>query len=105
MTEQKQELDLIEQITLNDGTKYFDLANIFLNGRAELAAEKGLIKEVKILKLNIPHSTAVEFYEKFINENYEMPSLDMKEWTVFDHSDPKVNKAIMDTLNANNIEV
>lgn len=104
MTEEKQVLDLIEEITLNDGTKYVELANIFLNGRAELAAEKGLIQQVRILKLNIPHSTAVSLYEKYINDNYKMPGLDMTEWTVFDHSDPKIEKMITDTLKANDIE-
>ncbi|GKQ42084.1 hypothetical protein RD055328_00070 [Companilactobacillus sp. RD055328] len=105
MNAEKQELNLIEQITLNDGTKYYEIGNIFLNGRAELAAEKKLIKEVRILKMNIPHSTAVSFYEDYINNNYEMPSLDMTEWTVFDHSDPKVQQVITDTLKANNIKI
>lgn len=105
MSKERQELDIIEQITLNDGTVYYDLANIFLNGRAELAAEKGLIKEVRILKLNIPHSTAVKFYENYINDNYDMPEVDMTEWTVFDQSDPKIKKLISDTLKANDVEL
>lgn len=105
MSTERQELNLIEQITLNDGTKYYELANIFLNGRAELAAEKNLLKEVRILKLNIPHSTAVIRYENYINDNYEMPDLNMTEWTVFDHSDPEIKQAILDTLKANNIKV
>ena len=43
-----QNFNLIEQITRNDGSKYFELGNIFLNGRAELAAERGFIQEVRI---------------------------------------------------------
>lgn len=56
-------LDLIEQITRLDGTKYFEIGNMAHNGRAELAAERGYIKEVRILKLNIPHSQTVIKYE------------------------------------------
>ena len=41
-------LDLIEQITRLDGTKYFEIGNMVHNGRAELAAELSYMKEVRI---------------------------------------------------------
>ncbi|GAX00991.1 hypothetical protein [Secundilactobacillus silagei] len=74
---------LIEEITRLDGTKYMEISNMVQNGRAELAAERGFIKQVRILQLNIPHSPHVEAYEKYINENYEMPTEAMdhfEEW-------------------------
>ena len=55
MEEQHEVFTLIEEITRNDGTKYYEIGNMVHNGRAELAAERGYIKEVRILKLNIPH--------------------------------------------------
>ena len=48
MEEQHEVLDLIEQITRNDGTSYYEIGNMVQNGRAELAAERGFIKEVRI---------------------------------------------------------
>lgn len=77
-------LNLIEQITRLDGTKYMEISNMVQNGRAELAAERGFIKEVRILQLNIPHSEHVINYENYINENFEMPDESMdhfEEWT------------------------
>ncbi|MCB8642717.1 hypothetical protein LJE08_14260, partial [Holdemanella sp. DFI.5.55] len=67
MEEQHEVFTLIEEITRNDGTKYYEIGNMVHNGRAELAAERGYIKEVRILKLNIPHSQNVINYEHFIN--------------------------------------
>ncbi|WP_283678135.1 hypothetical protein [Lentilactobacillus sp. Marseille-Q4993] len=80
-------LTLIEEITRNDGTKYVEISNMVQNGRAELAAERGFIKEVRILQLNIPHSAHVAKYEKYINENFVMPDENMdhfEEWTKTD---------------------
>lgn len=105
MNKERQDLDLIEELTLNDDTKYYEIGNIFLNGRAELAAEKKLIKEVRILKINIPHSTAVNFYENYINENYTMPTVEMTEWVKFDHSNEDVKQALESILKANDIEI
>lgn len=76
-------LDLIEQITRLDGTKYMEISNMVQNGRAELAAERGFIKEVRILQLNIPHSEHVINYEDYINQTYKMPDESMdrfEEW-------------------------
>lgn len=73
-------LDLIEQITRLDGTKYYEIGNMVHNGRAELAAERGFIKEVRILKLNIPHSQTVIKYEQYVNEHYQMQDESMDHW-------------------------
>ena len=49
MSKQYEQLDLIEEVTRNDGSKYFEISNIDQNGIAELAADRGDIKSVKIL--------------------------------------------------------
>ena len=64
-------LTLIEEITRNDGSRYFEISNIVQNGRAELAAIRGFIKEVRIVQLNIRRSKNVIAYENYINENFE----------------------------------
>ena len=46
-------LTLIEEITRNDGSKYYEISNMVQNGRAELAAIRGMIKEVRIIQLNM----------------------------------------------------
>ena len=66
-------LTIIEEITLNDGEKYYEVSNMVQNGRAELAAARGYIKQVRILQLNIPRSQNVITYERYINENFFMP--------------------------------
>ena len=76
MEEQHEVFTLIEEITRNDGTKYYEIGNMVHNGRAELAAERGYIKEVRILKLNIPHSQNVINYEHFIKEWKRNPEAD-----------------------------
>ncbi|MFD1419043.1 hypothetical protein [Companilactobacillus keshanensis] len=103
MNNEKQTLDIIEQITRNDGTKYYELANILMNGRAEKAAELGMIKEVRILKLNIPHSSAVAIYEDYVNDNYTVPPMNLKEWVEYDKPEGKVRDAFNDILKANKI--
>jgi hypothetical protein len=72
--------DLIEEITRLDGSTYIELGNITHNGRAEYAAEHGLIQSVRILKLKIPHSQRVERLEKYLNETYEMPPAEFDTW-------------------------
>lgn len=89
-------LDLIEEITRKDGSKYYEISNIAQNGRAELAAVRGFIQSVRILQLNIPHSSSVIKYEKYINENFEMPKEDFdhfEEWT----KTPEI-QALVDTI-------
>jgi len=103
MNNEKQTLDMIEQITRNDGTKYYELANIVMNGRAEKAAELGLIKEVRILKLNIPHSSAVSVYEDYVNQNYTVPPMELTEWVEYKKPEGKVLDAFNEILKANHI--
>ncbi|MFC6207521.1 hypothetical protein [Levilactobacillus tongjiangensis] len=74
---------LIEEITRLDGSKYMEVSNMVQNGRAELAVERGLIKQVRILQLNIAHTPHVQAYEDYVNEHYTMPEEDFKtfqEW-------------------------
>lgn len=75
MSDKYEALDLIEEITRNDGSKYFEISNIDQNGIAELAVNHGMIKNVKILQLNIPRTQALLTYEKYINENYDLETL------------------------------
>lgn len=103
MNNEKQTLDMIEQITRNDGTKYYEVANIVMNGRAEKAAELGLIKEVRILKLNIPHSSAVSVYEDYVNQNYTVPPMELTEWVEYKKPEGKVLDAFNEILKANHI--
>src|SRR5699024_6376707 len=103
MNNEKQTLDMIEQITRNDGTKYYELANIVMNGRAEKAAELRLIKEVRILKLNIPHSSAVGVYEDYVNQNYTVPPMELTEWVEYKKPEGKVLDAFNEILKANHI--
>lgn len=62
-------LDLIEVVERNDGSKYYEISNVDQNGIAELAADRGYIKGVRILQLNIARTKALETYEKYVNEN------------------------------------
>ncbi|KAA8435116.1 hypothetical protein [Weissella sagaensis] len=74
MAEAFQTLDIIEEITRNDGSTYKEIGNLLHNGQSEYAVEKGMIKKVRILKINIPHSANVMKYEKFVNENFDIPT-------------------------------
>ncbi|WP_119327473.1 hypothetical protein [Companilactobacillus musae] len=103
MNNENQTLDMIEQITRNDGTKYYEMANIVMNGRAEKAAELGLIKEVRILKLNIPHSSAVGVYEDYVNQNYTVPPMNLTEWVEYKKPEGKIRDAFNEILKANRI--
>ncbi|WP_261806703.1 hypothetical protein [Lapidilactobacillus luobeiensis] len=103
MAEKYQTLDLIEQITRNDGSKYYEISNMFMNGRAELAATRGLIKEVRILQLNIPHSTAVDVYEHYINDTFQMPAEDFTVWDEWTKPSGKIQETVAEILRANHI--
>lgn len=97
-----EQLTLIEQITRNDGTSYYEISNIKQNGRAELAAMRGLIKSVRIVQLNIPRSTAVVAYEKYINETFEMPEenfTEFEEWV----KPPEIKKIVDQILRDNHV--
>ncbi|MBS9338791.1 hypothetical protein G6R29_04025 [Fructobacillus sp. M2-14] len=66
-----QTFTLIEEITRNDGSVYYELGNVTENSRAEYAADHGFIKEVRILKMNVPRSSHLEKVEAYLNETYE----------------------------------
>lgn len=93
MSMEELRLDVIEVITLNDNTEYYELANTDLNTFAEYAAENGMIKEVRILKINIPHSTRVERVESYYMGMFDMPTFEMKEWKVWDKT-PEIKELI-----------
>lgn len=69
-----QTLNIIEEITRLDGSKYKEIGNLLHNGQAEYAVEEKMIQEVRILKLNIPHSNSVQQYEKYVSEHFEIPA-------------------------------
>ncbi|MDR0899421.1 MAG: hypothetical protein LBM27_03620 [Lactobacillaceae bacterium] len=95
-------LDIIEVITLNDGSSYYELANTELNTYAEYAAENGMIKEVKILKILIPHSTRVTAVENYYMGNVDMPTWEMTEWVPWPKPQ-EINDQIMLVLEDNGI--
>ena len=61
-----EQLDLIEEVTRNDGSKYYEISNIDQNGIAELAVDRGLIKKVRILQLNLARTKALQLYEEYM---------------------------------------
>lgn len=75
MDKSYEQLDLIEEITRNDGSSYYEISNIDQNGLAELAVDNGLIKNVRILQLNIPRTKALQVYENYINKTYDLQTL------------------------------
>ena len=87
-----QTLDIIEEITRNDGSTYKEI------GQAEYAAEQGMIQSVRILKINIPHSGNVEKYEKYVNEHFEIPEMvaikEYTEWTKTPEMDDVIQKIL-----------
>ena len=102
MAEKPGTLDLIEEITRKDGTKYFEIGNMVHNGRAELAAERGFITQVRILKLNIPHSQNVIKYEKYINDHYMMQDESMDHWEEWKKTS-EMEKVVSDIMAENHV--
>lgn len=98
-----QTFDLIQEITRNDGSHYFELGNIYMNGIAERCALDGHIQQVKIVQLNIPHGTAVREYEQYVNDTYEFPDLHPTEWTEWAKPEGKVRNAYDAILRANHV--
>lgn len=97
-------LDLIEVIERNDGSKYYEISNVDQNGIAELAADRGYIKGVRILQLNIARTKALETYEKYINDTYELPTLtNLTKWTEWKKPAGKIRDAFEAVLKANRI--
>ncbi len=103
MSEEKLVFDLVQEITLNDGTRYFELGNILMNGRAEKAALEHLIKSVRIIQLNIPRSNAVRKYETYINEHYSIPPVELTTWEVWEKPEGPVKTAYEEILSQNHI--
>uniref|UniRef100_UPI0024B98994 hypothetical protein n=2 Tax=Lactobacillaceae TaxID=33958 RepID=UPI0024B98994 len=79
-----------------------EIGNMVHNGRAELAAERGFIKEVRILQLNIPHSRNVAKYEDYINSHYKMQDESMDHWEEWKRT-PAMDKVVADILKENHI--
>lgn len=102
MADQPGTLDLIEEITRKDGSKYYEIGNMVHNGRAELAAERGFITQVRILKLNIPHSQNVIRYERYINDHYEMQDESMDHWDEWKKT-PEMEQLVNDILAENHV--
>ena len=103
MAEKYQVFDLIQEITRLDGSRYFELGSVMMNGRAEKAAMKGFIKRVRIVQLNIAHSTAVTTYEKYINEHYEFPPADLTSWEEWDKPEGPIRDAYHEILKQNHV--
>ena len=109
MDQQYENLDLIEEITRKDGSKYFEISNIDQNGIAELAVDHGEIKKVRILQLNIPRTTALVEYEKYINDTYDLQTLTNEDdwknpkWVEWDKPKGKILGAYHMILKANRI--
>lgn len=104
-----QQLNLIEEVTRNDGSKYYEISNVDQNGIAELAVDQGKIKRVRILQLNLARTKALEFYEKYINETYDLETLlnedDWKnpKWVEWEKPKGKVLDAYNSVLKSNRI--
>ncbi|KRL91272.1 hypothetical protein [Lactobacillus kalixensis] len=109
MEHQYENLDLIEEITRKDGSKYFEISNIDQNGIAELAANRGYIKRVKILQVNIARTKPLITYEKYINDTYDLQTLlnedDWKDpkWIEWEKPKGKILDAYNMVLKANHI--
>lgn len=95
-------LTLIEQITRNDGSSYYEISNMVQNGRAELAAIRGMIKSVRIIQLNIPRSSSVIEYEHYINANFTMPPENFTEFEEW-HKTPEMQKVVAKILRDNHV--
>ncbi|KRN74838.1 hypothetical protein IV73_GL001115 [Weissella kandleri] len=95
-----QAFDIVEEITRNDGTKYREIGNLLHNGQAEYAAEQGMIREVRIMKINIPHSRNVEIYEKYVNDNFHIYAQvaipEWIEWTKTAEMDAVIGKILQE---------
>ncbi|KRN27482.1 hypothetical protein IV38_GL002136 [Lactobacillus selangorensis] len=102
-TKKGQTFTLIQQIKRLDGSTYYELGNVMLNGRAELAANRGYITAVRILQLNIPHSRSVIIYEDYINDTYTMPTAQLDHWEEWDKPEGKIRDAYHEILKENHI--
>ena len=94
MSKQYEQLDLIEEVTRNDGSKYFEISNI---------------DSVKILQVNIARTKPLITYEKYINDNYNLQTLLNEDdwrnpkWVEWDKPKGKILDAYNMVLKANKI--
>ena len=85
------------------------LRNIDQNGIAELAVDRGLIKKVRILQLNLARTKSLQLYEEYINKTYQLETLtnedDWKDpqWIEWEKPKGKVLDAYNTVLKANHI--
>lgn len=104
-----EQLDLIEEVTRNDGSKYYEISNIDQNGIAELAVDRGLIKKVRILQLNLARTKSLQLYEEYINKTYQLETLTNEDywkdpqWVEWEKPKGKVLDAYNTVLKANHI--
>ncbi|CAK8053567.1 hypothetical protein [Eupransor demetentiae] len=91
-----QTFDLIEEITRNDGSIYYELGNITENSRAEYAADHGFIKMVRILKMKVPRSKHLLRVEKYINDHYDQLPIEADHWDEW--KKPEEIQAEMDAI-------
>lgn len=109
MARQYQELTLIEEIIRKDGSKYYEISNIDQNGIAELAVDRGELRNVKILQLNLPKTKALQTYEEYINKTYDLETLTNEDdwknpkWVEWEKPKGKVLDAYQSILKANRI--
>lgn len=109
MSKNYQQLNLIEEVTRIDGTKYYEISNVDQNGIAELAVDKHKIKKVRILQLNLARTKALDIYEKYINDNYDLETLlnedDWREsnWVEWQKPKGKILDAYNSVLKGNRI--
>lgn len=95
--------DLIQEITRLDGSRYYELGNVLMNGRAEKAVIKGFIQRVRIVMLNVPHSTAVKTYEDYINATYTLPPVALTQWEEWAKPEGPIKVAFEQVLAQNHV--
>ena len=94
-----QTFNLIEEITLNEGSIYYELGNVTENSRAEYAANHGFIKEVRILKMNVPRSSHLIKVEDYINKTYEQLPIEsdhFDEWVKPEEIQKEMQQVLLD---------
>ena len=80
MEEQHEVFTLIEEITRNDGTKYYEIGNM----------------------VHIPHSQNVINYEHFINTHYQMQDESMDHWEEWKRT-PEADQLVKAILRENRV--
>ncbi|MDD9138664.1 hypothetical protein H7198_03485 [Fructobacillus sp. CRL 2054] len=94
-----QTFNLIEEITRNDGSIYYELGNVTENSRAEYAADHGFIKMVRILKMNVPRSSHLLKVEEYLNKTYEQLPIEadhFDEWVKPEEIQKEMQQVLLD---------